>query len=173
MPFRITLESTTMIIGISGHQNLGDESSVAWVADQMRRLLQETPFDLGSTSLAAGADQLFAEIVLELGRPFEFVSPSLHYEKAFTDPAAREKFLRLERQAKVRWDLPFSEPGGEAFLQAGQCVVDHADLMLFVWNGLPAKGRGGTADVVAYARARGKSYLLLDPNVRSVARVTM
>jgi hypothetical protein len=33
--------------------------------------------------------------------------------------------------------------------------VDRSDVLLAVWDGQPARGPGGTGDVVAYARARG------------------
>jgi len=40
----------------------------------------------------------------------------------------------------------------ESYYQAGRWIVDHCDWMVAVWNGLPSRGRGGTADIVAYAR---------------------
>jgi hypothetical protein len=33
--------------------------------------------------------------------------------------------------------------------------VDRSDVLLAVWDGRPARGFGGTGDVVAYARRRG------------------
>jgi len=42
-------------------------------------------------------------------------------------------------------------------------VVDLADLLIAVWDGKPARGPGGTADVVAYAASAGKPYVWLDP----------
>lgn len=52
--------------------------------------------------------------------------------------------------------LPFSEPSEEAFYAAGKAVVDACDWLIAVWDGEPARGLGGSADVVAYARNRGK-----------------
>jgi hypothetical protein len=34
-------------------------------------------------------------------------------------------------------------------------VVQRSDVLLAVWDGLPARWFGGTGDVVAYARERG------------------
>ena len=34
-------------------------------------------------------------------------------------------------------------------------MLKDADLLIAVWDGLPARGLGGTADVVAYARDHG------------------
>ncbi len=42
-----------------------------------------------------------------------------------------------------------------------------ADLMVAVWNGRPAAGLGGTADIVKYALNSGKPVLHLDPESRT------
>ena len=42
----------------------------------------------------------------------------------------------------------------EAYLAAGLGVLDRSDALLALWDGEPARGRGGTAEVVAEARAR-------------------
>lgn len=41
-----------------------------------------------------------------------------------------------------------------AYEAAGVCGLDHADLVIAVWNGQPSQGRGGTADIVSRARVR-------------------
>jgi hypothetical protein len=33
-------------------------------------------------------------------------------------------------------------------------VADQCDALVAVWDGQPARGRGGTADIVAYARKK-------------------
>ena len=37
--------------------------------------------------------------------------------------------------------------------------MEHADLVLLVWNGYPAGGKGGTADVASYARSMRRPFL--------------
>jgi hypothetical protein len=59
--------------------------------------------------------------------------------------------------------LPFEEPSEKAFFEAGKRIVDWADLLVAVWDGGPARGFGGTADVVRYAEERGRSLLILWP----------
>jgi hypothetical protein len=51
--------------------------------------------------------------------------------------------------------LPFVESTEEAHMAAGQALVDRSELVLAVWDGAPARGFGGTADIVAYAHQRG------------------
>ena len=45
---------------------------------------------------------------------------------------------------------------GEAYAAANQVMLDHADLLVTVWDGEPARGLGGTAEIVAQVQARGK-----------------
>ncbi|MEO5877101.1 MAG: hypothetical protein ABIQ26_19070, partial [Streptosporangiaceae bacterium] len=55
------------------------------------------------------------------------------------------------------------EPTDEAYLVAGHRVVKRSDLLLAVWDGRPAGGLGGTADIVAYARDRGTEVGVIWP----------
>lgn len=55
--------------------------------------------------------------------------------------------------------LPSQECSEDAYLAAGHWVVDHSDLMMLMWNGYPAVGRGGTADVASYARSLGRPFV--------------
>ena len=58
----------------------------------------------------------------------------------------------------------------DAYLVAGRRVVDLSDIVLAVWDGHPAKGKGGTADVVAYTIRRGVPLIHIDPVSRTVRR---
>ena len=41
-----------------------------------------------------------------------------------------------------------------AYAAAGLAVLDRCDLLIALWDGMPARGPGGTGDQVAEARAR-------------------
>src|SRR5207248_297203 len=129
-----------MKIGISGHQDLGTTEVVNWVRAQITGELTKRDFVSGVSSLADGADQLFAEVVLALGKPLEVVIPCHGYEAAFTDPLAAQRFRQLKNRAAASSILLFEGPSEEAFYQAGRRIVDVSDFMLFVWNGKPSKG---------------------------------
>ncbi len=47
----------------------------------------------------------------------------------------------------------------EAYARAGEDVLDRCDVLLAVWDGQPAQGRGGTGEVVRRAREMGKPLL--------------
>jgi hypothetical protein len=46
---------------------------------------------------------------------------------------------------------------------ASQMIVDHSDLILAIWDGLPSRGAGGTAATVRYAVLRSRPVLLVSP----------
>jgi hypothetical protein len=59
--------------------------------------------------------------------------------------------------------LPPNRTDDDAYLEAGLQVVNQSELMFTVWDGEPARGKGGTAEVVDYARRRGVAIVHLDP----------
>jgi hypothetical protein len=142
-----------MRVGATGHQNLPSES-VALIAEALRKQLINESDLVGISSLASGADQLFASIVLSLGGHLEAIIPSEGYENTFDDPNFLEQYHSLLRSATSVHRLPFPEPSEAAFLEAGKEVVNRSDRLIAVWDGKPAQGLGGTADIVAYAKSR-------------------
>lgn len=153
-----------MLVGITGHQNLS-ERCVELVRVEIERRLDgiDHPF-VGLTSLAAGADQVFAAAVLQAGGQLSVVLPSDQIEASFQDPSDLARFQDLVARADEIVRMPFSEPGEEAYWAAGQAIAERSDLMLAVWDGRPAGGLGGTADVVKYARERGTAVAVIWPD---------
>ncbi len=157
-------------VGITGHQTLEDPSAWPWVASVMRdQLTRLAPPLVGVTSLALGADQLLARLILEQGGTIHAVLPFANIERSFLPqhvPAYRE----LAQQATIE---VLTTPGTDedAYLAAGKRVVELSDVVLAVWNGKPAKGKGGTADVVAYALRRGLPLIHIDPISRTVEMI--
>jgi hypothetical protein len=111
--------------------------------------------------LAAGADQLFAELVVGRGGELRAVIPCAGYEETFADRRDKDRYRTLLNSATSVVELPFPSPSEEAYFAAGQRVVDSCDELVAVWDGLPAKGRGGTADIVAYAREQRKPLAVI------------
>jgi hypothetical protein len=135
----------------------------------MRSHLPSTPSPLiGITSLAIGADQLFAEIVLELGGTIEVIVPFPDYALRFEQGHHQQKYYELLNKASRVNVLQMVGSDEEAYFAAGKKVVDEADMVLAVWNGLPAAGLGGTGDVVAYAIQQGKTVFHINPVKRVV-----
>lgn len=148
-----------MKIGITGHQNIGSPQVVAWVRLQLSGLVSEENATHGFTCLAIGADQLFAEILLTRGIPYTGIIPAKDYTTTFTNSHDLKYYKRLLECAEESFLMPFEHSCEEAFFEAGKEIVRRSDLLLAVWNGKPAKGLGGTADVVKFASELGKRVI--------------
>lgn len=156
-------------IGCTGHQTLSPLTRrrvAAALAAQVARIDDEI---VGLCSLAAGADQMFAHVLLASGGRLHAVIPCQGYADTFEDEPTRAEFERLLSAAHEVTELPFSEPSEEAFMAAGRTVADRCDLLLAVWDGQPAAGLGGTADVVSHATDQGKPVEIIWPEGSSRA----
>ncbi len=138
-------------IGIVGHQGL-PPATRELVSAALHDVLVRCGSDIiGITCLADGADQLFARAVLALRNRLEVIVPAKRYRDGLS-PAAQPEYDQLFARAHRIEALPFVESTEEAHMAAGRLVVARSDLLLAVWDGAPARGYGGTADVVAYAK---------------------
>jgi hypothetical protein len=77
--------------------------------------------------------------------------------------AGRENYLRLLTAARSVTTLAYAKPSAHAFDAAGQYIVERCDVLVAVWDGQPALGRGGTADAVAHARRLGREVIATWP----------
>jgi hypothetical protein len=151
-----------MRLGVTGHQDIPAEAA-DYVREAIAATLASGPDNvIGVTSLASGADQLFASLVRERGGRLHVVLPFRDYE-ASLETADVERFRDLLAGAAQVETLDYPAPSDEAYLAAGRRVVDLSDSIVAIWDGRPAKGPGGTADVVAYARRRGKPVRVVWP----------
>jgi hypothetical protein len=159
-------------IGVTGHQRLEGPGVWIWVASVMRvELSRVTPPLVGVTSLAIGADQLFARLVLELGGKLHAVLPFAGIERSFS-PGDVPAYRELVAQSTVEV-LKVAGTDEDAYLAAGLRIAELSDVLLAVWNGKPAKGKGGTADVVSYATSRQWPLIHIDPILRTVRHSQM
>jgi hypothetical protein len=149
-------------IGVTGHQNLPTDI-ITTVTREIRAELRTFKDLTGISSLAVGADQIFAAIVLELGGELEVVIPAEGYESTFSDSTLRS-YQRLLSRAREVHRLPFPEPSEEAFFVAGKEIVGMCQRLLAVWDGKPAQGLGGTADIVRYAKSEGVPVHVIWPH---------
>jgi predicted Rossmann fold nucleotide-binding protein DprA/Smf involved in DNA uptake len=152
-----------MKIGVTGHQNL-PVSALEYIKGNIESILVRYRADLiGISSLAAGADQLFCEIVLKCGGILHIVIPCHGYEKTFNNQEDLLRYLDILEKARTVETLENDEPSEDAFLEAGKHIVDLSELMVAVWDGLEAKGKGGTGDIVSYALELGREIVVIWP----------
>lgn len=149
-------------IAVSGHRGLSAPTS-ALVEKAIRGALEEAGPDVtGISCLADGADQIFARAVTDLGGALAAVIPARQYRDGLPTDSHPEFDRLLALAATVR-RLPFATPTPASFMAASALMVDAADQLYAVWDGKPARGYGGTADVVAYARGRGTPVNVIWP----------
>lgn len=117
------------------------------------------------TSLAEGADRLAAqEILLLPNAEIRAVLPfaPAEYETDFLSVASLTEWRGLLSRASEIVIIPPQPTRTKAYLAAGCYAVDESDLLIAVWDGKPARGEGGTAEVVGYAREQGKNLIIID-----------
>jgi len=153
-----------MVVGVTGHQDIPDAAFV-FVEKGIVRVLRRLGSEFtGVSSLATGADQLFAETVLRMGGRLHVVIPCDKYETTFVDSRALDLFRHLLEKADMVEMLKHPRPSEKAFLDAGHRVVELSQVLVAVWDGREARGKGGTADIVYYARARGTEVVVVWPS---------
>jgi hypothetical protein len=159
-----------MIVGITGHRKLGDDPRTVWhvrakctlILDRLRDVARLQGAELTACSaLAIGADQIFAEAAIGPGLSLVAVIPFEDYPKDFEgeDLQRYNTLLNLSREVH---QLPRKRRSNDAYFAVGKWMVDHTDYLVAVWNGLSAAGKGGTGDVVEYARKRQRPVIRVD-----------
>lgn len=151
-----------MRLGVTGHQLL-PAGSEEFIRARLEGAMDGLDQLIGISSLAAGSDQLFADVVLNRGASLHVVVPCLDYESTFVSRGDLARYHTALRAATRVDVLNFSQPSEEAFFAAGKRVVDIADAMIAIWDGKPPRGFGGTADVVHYARSKAKPVQVIWP----------
>ncbi|MET9227704.1 hypothetical protein [Lentzea sp. NPDC003310] len=151
----------TTRLAITGHRGLSADLE-AEVDRMIRAAVAATGSVVGVSCLADGADAVFAQAVLDAGGALVAVLPAARYREALPE-LYRPVYDRLLARAGKVVQLEFITPDPHAYMEAGKRMVDESDVLLAVWDGLPGRGPGGTADVVAYARSRGVPVTVLWP----------
>ncbi|CAN5445257.1 hypothetical protein BH11PSE7_BH11PSE7_13690 [soil metagenome] len=143
-----------IVLGVTGHRDMADAEGVRRLLRQeiarLQAIYPHSPFT-GLSSLAEGADRLFADVILELGMPLYVPLPlvAADYEKDF--PETVPQFRQLCGQARLVFEVPGANAGLSRELQyarAGMHVSQRAHILFALWDGQPARGLGGTGQIV-------------------------
>ncbi|GAB2600674.1 hypothetical protein GCM10027168_37250 [Streptomyces capparidis] len=152
-----------MRVGITGHRGLGEETE-----HLVRRALREEverhrPNDLvGVSCLADGPDSWFAELVLAHGGRLEAVVPAHEYRQGLPKQHHATYDTLLHRAVEVH-STGLVTSDSQAHMAGSEILVGLVDELIAVWDGQPARGYGGTADVVAHARRTGVPVRVIWP----------
>jgi SMODS and SLOG-associating 2TM effector domain 1 len=161
------------VVGFTGHRQLADwDKARACIAEALAVLRREAPGEwIGVSSAAAGSDLVFAQTVLGAGQAWQAILPlvAAEFQKDF-DPVEWQEAEALLARAETVKVMATGGVREEAYLDCGIETVNTCDVLLSLWDGEPARGRGGTAEVVAYARELGRPLIVIDPETGSVRR---
>jgi hypothetical protein len=153
-----------MRVGITGHRGLSGE------LERRARALLDTAvggYDVsglvGVSCLADGPDCWFARAVLRRGGRLEAVVPAEEYRSALPE-WHRPEYDALLAAASVVHRTGRVAVDDRAHMVGSEVLVRRVDQVLAVWDGLPARGLGGTADAVGYAERRGVPVRVLWPD---------
>jgi hypothetical protein len=162
-----------VVVGVTGHRRVEDANALRTrVRFALLMLSQRTagsarhPAAINVLSaIAEGADRLVAQEVLKLpNSSLEVVLPFARadYETDFETNASKMEFASLIHQARSVRELPAGATRDEGYENAGRAIVDAADVIIAIWDGQPSRGRGGTAEIVEYARDHGKEVVWIE-----------
>lgn len=160
-----TFRARTLIIGVTGHRALSDVALLETAIDRaLARIEQDWQGRRDNrrlvllSALAEGADRLVVSRALARGNFHLHVVlplPRDAYMKDFANAASRAEFIALLDRGESVTELGRSTTRKEAYEAAGLYVVDNSDVLIAIWDGKVAHGRGGTAECVNAARRRG------------------
>jgi len=122
------------------------------------------------SALAEGADRVVADAGLEAGFTLHAILPFPQhvYESDFKTAESKTEFQRLLSRARARLVLPGAKSADDtalanrAYETAGLMMLRQCDLVVAVWDGDEARGRGGTETIVQHALASGRLILRFD-----------
>jgi len=164
------------VIGFTGHRRVADPAGIGRVLRAVLAELRATPGVewLALSSVAAGSDILFARAALAEGLGWEAILPlpPAEFRHDFADAEWRDVEALLAESEQVRV-IGERSRRVDAYLDGGMETVNHSDLLVTVWDGEPSRGRGGTAEIVAYARELGRPLIIVDARTLVVRRENM
>lgn len=151
-----SLDIAAPIIAVTGHrpQRITDETKVR--EDMLTALLSIKP-RLLIQGMAAGVDLWSAAAAWQAGIPYHAVKPWAGH-RAGSD-IAREWVLEHAEEVIVLNDA-IGYPGPQVYRERNCWMVDHANLLLAVWDG---NKNGGTYHAVRYAERKGMDIVRINP----------
>jgi hypothetical protein len=170
-------------IGVTGHRDLDNVKLITSSVDEVLRKIRNTfPGETLTiiSPLAEGADRLVVwramennDVHLVVPLPLEISE----YMQDFSGIYSKAEFVTLLEQAAQVIELPAEETREASYLAAGSYILDHSDLLIAVWDGQPARGPGGTGQIVAQAREKLMPIAWVfsgdqDPHPQSIAGKT-
>ncbi len=179
-----------VIVAVTGHRlNQLPEMERPRIKGEIARCLDEIEraaysvngdarFTLRS-AIAEGADRYAADAAL--ARQWRLVTPLPfdpdRYQEDFGEDQDSirhyNKLLHASKSVRTVTAEEVAKVAGDAapYAAVGRALIDRADILLCVWNGLPPKGPGGTSEVAALMLEQGGIVLWISVGAPGVTLV--
>jgi SMODS and SLOG-associating 2TM effector domain 1 len=162
------------VVGFSGHRHLADPIGAAKaIHGALASLRQEVPGEwIALSSIAHGGDQLFVRHARRMGLSWHAILPMSRAE--FASDFTPEEWSIVEKTLGSADHVHVIDENGDrkdGYLDCGIETVNGSDVLLALWDGDPARGKGGTADVVQYATSIGKPVMIVDADTHEIRKV--
>jgi hypothetical protein len=170
-------------VGVTGHRTLAAPDKLRSAVDKILAQIttaaqaalasdllsgEGETFNLRIISPAAeGADRLVAEAGLAIGATLQcpLPLPKDDYAQDFATAESRAAYDALLAKAERVFELDAPRERNDAYLNVGRLVLSQSDVLIAIWDGQPAKGRGGTAEIVAEALVQRTPVIWLKPDM--------
>ena len=163
-----------MIVAVTGHRPNRLHIGVDRVAEHLDGVFATLACDpksepcIAVSALAEGADRLFARAALAHGFELRALLPfaSTDYETTFGDTSTTGHYRELLALASDVIEMPGTLAEDTAGYEAvGRRLVDECDVLVAVWDGKPAAGRGGTPEIIAYALSKARKTIWVNASI--------
>jgi len=149
-------------IGITGHRDIVEtkklKQNITKLFENLHSQNQETKL---LSPLADGADRFVADVYLEVFKDkAKLVVPMPFDQERYMedfDSTSKEEFLEYLKMADEVFEVDNNQECH--YKSVGVYVVDNSDMLLALWDGTFNAKSGGTGDIVAYARKKGKEVV--------------
>lgn len=148
-------------LAITGHRGLPRDTEQL-VDAALREEIAGTRDVVGLSCIADGADSLFAQAVLDQRGDLVVIVPAARYREGLPEEHHPVYDALLARASDVV-RLGHVESTSQSHMDASIDMIERADRLVAVWDGKPARGYGGTADIVDAARDRGLPVTVIWP----------
>lgn len=152
-------------IAITGHrpEQLGE---TGWVETALETVYGRLQPELVYQGMAAGADLLSATVAEKMGIPYVACRPWATHSARDQDAELYQHVLDAAERVDVVSDAQ-SYVGPWLYHKRNEYMVDHADIVVAVWNG---SNTGGTAACVRYAKKQNKFIVRINPDTQLITR---
>ncbi len=181
-------------VGITGHRSLSADQAaeirvrvrevLSTIGDAASKVTQDPKSGHASKSpllriispIAEGADRLVAQEGLSAGYQLQCPLPFLReeYDHDFKSEDSKQEFNDLLSKATAVFELDGDRANESlAYQTVGRVMLAQSDLVIAIWDGKPANGQGGTAQIVAEAASQEIPIIWLQPDKQGVIRLRL